>query len=247
MTELVDYKFRSVYMMADLIDGYVRGGEGFLNYEEAYFINYSSKFSKETLLHLYIVVTLFNVYRRDYRKNGDLLGSEDLIEEWYDLFKSYSVRITKRDFNIKNTALDWFEEKQEKFELLFDKIAKEVFYLLYANRGFLLDFNNLIAETVSVTKFPMEFVTEKGTIKRQKIPEWVKTAVFHRDKGRCVFCNTDLTKIFNILSNSNYDHIVPLDLFGANDPCNIQLTCESCNKSKQNKRGSTSTLYNPWW
>ncbi len=90
-------------------------------------------------------------------------------------------------------------------------------------------------------------MTSKGTIKRVNIPQWVKDAVFHRDKGRCVFCNTDLTRLVNTLTTNNFDHIVPLDLYGSNDPCNIQLSCEFCNKSKTNKAGATTTKYIPWW
>jgi len=31
----------------------------------------------------------------------------------------------------------------------------------------------------------------------------------------------------------NFDHIIPLNCGGNNDPSNWQLTCESCNKSKR--------------
>src|SRR5690606_11520791 len=97
------------------------------------------------------------------------------------------------------------------------------------------------------SKYPKEYITRKGTIKRTNIPVWVKNAVFHRDKGRCVFCNTDLTNLVNTFTKNNYDHIVPLDLYGANDPCNIQLTCERCNKSKSHKESTTSDQYYSWW
>ncbi len=41
--------------------------------------------------------------------------------------------------------------------------------------------------------------------------------------------------------------MVPLDFYGTNDPCNIQLACEKCNKTKTNKDGITSDKYIPWW
>lgn len=74
-----------------------------------------------------------------------------------------------------------------------------------------------------------------------------KRGCFYRDKGKCVFCLKDLTGLISTLTKSNYDHIVPLDLYGTNDPCNIQLTCETCNKKKNSKEGITSNLYTPWW
>lgn len=108
-------------------------------------------------------------------------------------------------------------------------------------------FNNLISKTVQEFDYPSEYLNKKGRIKRANIPAWVKKAVFHRDKGRCVFCNTDLTGIINSLTNVNYDHIVPLDRFGINDPSNIQLCCERCNKSKTNKEAETTNKYFSWW
>ena len=32
-----------------------------------------------------------------------------------------------------------------------------------------------------------------GTLKRQRIPNWVKKAVYFRDRGQCVLCGKDLS------------------------------------------------------
>lgn len=160
-----------------------------------------------------------------------------IFEKWYYLFESYRIELNKFDLDNNLEAIDWFDSNFHKFVELFDALADEIFYILFANRQFLLKFNTLLIKTVKVTNFPANFLNTKARIKRTSIPKWVKSAVFHRDKGRCVFCNTDLTGIVNTLTILNYDHIVPLDLFGTNDPCNIQLTCESCNKSKKIKMG----------
>ena len=253
MSVLEEYKFNSVYELADLIDKSVEYEVDFWNFNPDYFISAATNFSKDTLLHLYIAVTAMNHYRREFRKNGDLIDEES-INQWYSLFNEHSIKINKFEFDNENEIFDWFEENESKFKDLFDKMADEVFYILFSNRKFLLKLNNLIAETIKGSRLSEEFLsipktllTNKGTIKRTAIPQWVKKAIFHRDKGRCVFCNTDLTGVVNTLTNVNYDHIVPLDLFGANDPCNIQLTCERCNKTKKNKTGSTGLKYIPWW
>ncbi|MCH7612350.1 MAG: HNH endonuclease [Candidatus Marinimicrobia bacterium] len=138
---------------------------------------------------------------------------------------------------------------EKKFEFLFEHLSNEIFYILFNNRNFLLKFNEIVSESVSdlIDTYPSNLLNNKGRIKRTNIPVWVKNAVFHRDKGRCVFCNTDLTSLVNTLTAKNYDHIVPLDLFGANDPCNIQLSCEKCNKTKSNKDPETSNNYYSWW
>ena len=246
MNGLQEFKFNHIYELVDLIDGSVKAGVSFWNYDEDVFIRSATKFSKETLLHLYIVTTAINYHHKDFRKNGNLID-EDSIEKWYSLFDSYSIKVRKYNFSGKTEIVKWFELNIGNFEELFIKMSDEVFYILFANRQFLLEFNNLTAETILDTEFPQKHLTPKGTIKRVAIPKWVKDAVFHREKGRCVFCNTDLTGLVNTLTNSNYDHIVPLDLHGTNDPCNIQLTCEKCNKTKTNKDGTTSNKYIPWW
>ncbi|MBN9295665.1 MAG: HNH endonuclease [Filimonas sp.] len=246
MTTLQEFKFNYIYELADLIDNSVKAGIEFWNYNNHFFIHAAIKFSKDTLLHLYIVTTAINYHRRDFRKNGSDFENDDM-GKWYSLFASYNIKVARFNLNGEREIIEWFDKHIKKFTELFDFMAEEVFYILFANRQFLLEFNNLTSKTVSDTQFPKHYLTTKGTIKRASIPQWVKTAVYHREKGRCVFCNIDLTGLVNTLTNSNYDHIVPLDLFGTNDPCNIQLTCERCNKSKQNKDGTTSNKYIPWW
>jgi 5-methylcytosine-specific restriction endonuclease McrA len=246
MNTLQEFKFKGVYELTDLIDGHVKAGEEFWNYNEEHFIESATRFSKDTLLHLYIVTTALNYYRRDFRKNGDDWDDE-MMKSWYSLFENYQITIKNFNFNGKQEIVRWFDKNVVLFETLFDRMADEVFYLLFSNRQFLLDFNNVTTNTVIDTVFPKNALTAKGTIKRITIPKWVRTAVFHRDKGRCVFCFTDLTSLINTLTSSNFDHIIPLDLFGTNDPCNIQLTCEKCNKQKTNKDGATSSIYIPWW
>lgn len=246
MDNFQEFRFNNIYKQIDIIDNYVKSGCDFWNYNEEIFINASAKFSKQTLLHLYIITTLINHYHKDFIKNGDLID-EDMIEDWYSLFDSYEIKICKAEININTDIAKWFETNLHEFEELFRKMSDEIFYVLFSNREFLLAFNNLTTRTVIETTYPNDYLSAKGRIKRVIIPKWVRNAVYHREKGRCVFCNTDLTGLINTLTNSNYDHMVPLDLYGTNDPCNIQLTCEKCNKSKTNKDGVTSRYYANWW
>ncbi len=241
-----EYKFNDIYELVSLIDGSVRFGESFWNYNEEVFINSSSKFSKFTLLHLYVITMAFNHHMRDFRKNGDCFDKEDIVK-WMSLFETYGVLIVPCNISNQEEPYAWLEANSEKFEKLFSAMAEEAFHILFYNRNFLLEFNNLVAETVKTTKYPNELLTRKRRLRRTGVPEWLRTAVFHRDKGRCVYCNTDLTNLVNTISQKNFDHMVPLDMFGANDPSNIQLACERCNKSKSNKGSSTSFRYPAWW
>jgi len=247
-TKLEIFKFHNVYELSDLIDKMVREELDFDMFNEQYFIKSAASFSKSTLLHQYIATSALRHYRREFRKNGDCIEEEEL-KDWIFTFRSYGVVPVSVEWTSDGweRSHQWFELNYPAFEELFDKMADEVFNLLFSNRSFLLSFNLLVANTVRELDFPPKALNSKGKIKRRSVPQWLKSAVFHRDKGRCVFCATDLTSLVNTLTDSNYDHIVPLDLDGANDPSNIQLTCEACNKSKGNRNCSTGNLYQPWW
>lgn len=60
--------------------------------------------------------------------------------------------------------------------------------------------------------------------RRQPIPRDVRVAVFERDGGRCVECDS----AFEI----QYDHIIPVALGGATTFENLQILCAECNQRK---------------
>lgn len=60
--------------------------------------------------------------------------------------------------------------------------------------------------------------------RRQAIPREVRLAVFTRDEGRCVECDSN----FDI----QYDHIIPVALGGASTVDNLQILCADCNRKK---------------
>ena len=72
-------------------------------------------------------------------------------------------------------------------------------------------------------KFNLAQHTEPRT-DRTGIPEDVRIAVWRRDNGRCVRCNSR--------ERLEYDHIVPVSRGGSNTVRNIELLCEACNRSK---------------
>ena len=59
---------------------------------------------------------------------------------------------------------------------------------------------------------------------RETIPDDVKVFVWNRDGGRCVTCGSK--------QRLEFDHIIPLALGGANTARNLQLLCETCNRTK---------------
>ena len=59
---------------------------------------------------------------------------------------------------------------------------------------------------------------------REPIPESVRLFVWRRDKGQCVRCGSR--------ERLEFDHIIPVVAGGSSTERNIQLLCESCNRSK---------------
>jgi hypothetical protein len=59
---------------------------------------------------------------------------------------------------------------------------------------------------------------------RQPIPSDVRREFWRRDEGKCVKCGSRL--------KLEYDHIIPVAKGGGNTARNIELLCESCNRSK---------------
>jgi 5-methylcytosine-specific restriction endonuclease McrA len=61
-------------------------------------------------------------------------------------------------------------------------------------------------------------------VSREPIPEAVRLFVWQRDNGKCVKCG--------VRERLEFDHIIPVVAGGSNTERNVQLLCESCNRSK---------------
>jgi len=62
---------------------------------------------------------------------------------------------------------------------------------------------------------------------RPRILESVRIEVWRRDGGKCARCGSR--------ERLEYDHIIPISKGGSNTARNIELLCESCNRSKSDK------------
>ncbi|MCM1168633.1 MAG: HNH endonuclease [Bacteroides sp.] len=254
-----DYKFNRVHEFASIVsDGVNRdleNGYWMYGYDETQFMTAATRFSKISLLHIYTCAYLLGYYNELFHDNGDDMYEDDEIERWKKIAKAYGLSFKGVKKGKEREALfeRWYKKNRETFEKLFQYIADEVVFFLFQDFGFLLKFNDLNAKLISNTEgqrdwdIPQKFLKKDGTLKRCYIPEWVKKAVFHREHGRCVFCEHDLTGVYSKKGKVNYDHIIPLKQYGVNDPCNIQLTCEHCNKSKKDKVHNPQYHYESWW
>ena len=61
-------------------------------------------------------------------------------------------------------------------------------------------------------------------VPREPISENVRLFVWQRDKGQCVKCGAR--------ERLEFDHIIPVTSGGSSTERNVQLLCESCNRSK---------------
>lgn len=214
-------------------------------------------FSKVSILHHYIYHLLSVEKRREYRENT-YDRSPDEIDDFRKVFKDYQIDLRdEKSFQPYGDDYDeyehfylWFLYHEDSFTLLWENITDEVFHLLFANRGFLLIFNKSLAFYLEGHPeiIPREYRDDNCKIKRaNNIPIWTKKAVYFRDQGKCVLCFKDLTGLLSTDQVVHYDHIVPLNCWGINDPCNLQLLCEECNLKKGGFAGSTGIRYREWW
>lgn len=139
-------------------------------------------------------------------------------------------------------------------DLINNSIVHAAFQFIFQDRKFLRNFHLELAKFIqqNIQEIRMEFhdhITAKGRIKRKYFPEWLKQAVFYRDKGTCSNpeCRCDLTGLVRTKNKIHIDHVVPLDLYGSNDASNFQLLCETCNTSKGARTTTSSSINVPYW
>ncbi len=84
-------------------------------------------------------------------------------------------------------------------------------------------FNDFISQLEGISQLKRINTQQRS----RSIPSDVKREVWRRDNGKCVRCGSN--------KNLEYDHIIPFSKGGSNTVRNIQLLCEFCNRSKNNK------------
>lgn len=141
-------------------------------------------------------------------------------------------------------------ELKSMLPALIENLTEAVFYILFADRNFLFSFQEYISPHIAKLKKSKHknILKHDGVLKRPTyIPTWLKSAIFHRDKGRCQICWTDLTGLLLPVDNLHLDHMLPLDASGTNDPTNFQLLCSNCNLKKNRKIIVKPQKIYPFW
>lgn len=209
----------------------------------------SQNYPKWTCFHSFLESIVSSVILENMEKSEENPG-----RFWVDhLMRSNGIlysKVSPTQFN-RDEYYEYFDalQQQDLIGSLCEGVAKQVFHVLFSNRGTMSAFGHMVSGYVLETTptFSPDAFTISGHLRRSRIPSWAKNAVFHRDKGKCVLCRTDLTRLFSQSSQIHYDHILPLALGGMNCVTNLQLTCSVCNQSKGARSAETSREYEAWY
>jgi len=212
---------------------------------------------KESLLYSFSVNVIYFSYDYVLKKVPE---PSDFIEIMKD-FESYRISIPQyvepshRDFGAssewdldEDTLFNLREAKNQYFYDYVDNlrgdyclelskaIAKEVMEYLFIDRNLMQVFNERVARHINQldkNEYP-ELFNKRGNVNRfsGNWPSWLRSALIHREQGRCAINGEDLTALLANDIQPNIDHIVPLALGGTNDTSNLQYICRQCNLAK---------------
>jgi hypothetical protein len=255
------FVFHRTYEMASVVEACAGDPKSFIevDWDSSVVLKCLSEYSRISLLHFYIFAMISVEERHYLRQKDDLYEDcETMREELEAPFRAYNIPylpyskfVAQQGEKVPDHPfIAWLDVQHENFVLLWEKMTDEVFHLLFSNREFLLRFNRSLANFLESGEviIPKEYLSDGGRIKRcSYFPVWARNAVYYRDQGRCVLCQRDLTGLLSSDRQLHYDHIVPLKLWGTNDPCNLQLLCDECNLRKAGTVAATAARYVPWW
>lgn len=170
-----------------------------------------------------------------------------------------NLTVFKESTVVEDACYDYFVNDlrlSSEYDELLTQISDEVFHIIFMNREAMADLHEFLARYVqeldadSLADEPelaSLLAKDGGRLKRSGIPKWVRSAIFYRDRGRCVMCGRDLSGLIDTLPPSHFDHMTPLAYGGLNDVTNIQLLCQTCNNKKSASLIKPSNRYRRWY
>ena len=177
---------------------------------------------------LYFVFPIEESYlkeiEQDWSRARSYLNDSKIGQEYW---LSSNFRLLKNNFEMgfdgPRTRYDErLQNKAKKYEIRMEglKIKEE----LRETKA------RLKEEKKNLRKKQKEFRKQTKQENRSRyISQEVKDKVWNRDLGMCVECGSN--------ENLEFDHIIPFSKGGANTYRNLQLLCESCNRSKKDNLG----------
>lgn len=161
-------------------------------------------------------------------KEGDFINYKNIKEEVDSLIKIQLRLMYIDDDKIDNEEALHKVDLQEIFGLSYDEFSEYNKFeaLLAIQRGAKLEELD-VAPDNSAIKLSKNL--EKESKRSRTISQEVKDKVWNRDGGKCVICGSN--------ELIEFDHIIPFSRGGANTYRNIQILCQSCNRSKSDSIG----------
>lgn len=265
----IDIKYFETYYFANVIKNVLDDPFAYLRTLDEFFgennqMSFIEPFPKVSRLHEFIAWSIDTISYEDMGeigklKNGSKLWIDIAINHYQidnDNFQTYLTSIGKNLETAKDDDIyEYYQDLRltQIYDTLLTKMSDEIFFILFLNRQLLQNFNKMASTPIA--DYCLDFGDQEinkhfakdGVLKRVGIPSWVQKAVFHRDRGICTKCFKDITGLINIGNTENFDHIVSLADGGLNDVTNIQLLCETCNKSKGKRQVLSSSYYEKWF
>lgn len=222
----IEMRYHNVYYYCGILNNIIEyQQEEFLTklweFSHVYLEEIPKQYRKESVLLLFCRWSVKSIMEEDMAEELAELkrliekfsgkGKENLEDAfWSDgTYFSFEVERAIEHYCEKKTRFyDWLKEETydiledafddylfelwigDEYETIVNKIADEMFYILFLNREFLLCFNHYMSRTHK-TKFSHAYM-----------PQWVKRAVFYRDRGKCVLCGNDLSGLLMITGAS---------------------------------------------
>lgn len=267
---LLQMRYWDTYYFAQIVKAILEEPFDYLRRLEDFFGDsqiptFLAPYPRWTSLHRFIEFVFWTVMHESIDDvMEDAVANEEGFKPWInEALDAHELQYTPISVWIRNQGLDVSNNSLwEYFMVLYEdgpldrliyQIAEEVFFLLFLNRALLRTFHSEIAERVKtlhlgdLDKETAGFLKKSGVLRRRSPPQWAKRAVFYRDRGSCVLCNSDLSGLLSSQATDFYDHIVPLALGGTNEVTNLQLLCSQCNSRKGGHHSSVGLRYERWF
>ncbi len=183
-----------LYYVCQMVDGVTREPGGYVRNIEDIFGDMSSsnlvrKYPKWTCFHIFVEELISSVVFEDAESSKNSPG-----KYWADyLLRSNGIghsSVCPSEF-ARGDGYEYPDALQQEdlISELCDSVSKQVFHVLFSNRGTMSAFGQMVAGYVRETapEFAPEAFDNAGNLSRAAIPAWAKDAVFHRDRVD-VFC-----------------------------------------------------------
>lgn len=163
-------------------------------------------------------------YKRSYEKNKDKIIKA--AQEWYRANKKRKAATDLARYHAKPAVRqqnkEWRERNPDKVKAYREKwVANNPDKHREVQRNYTA--NNPEAVQANVRKRRARLRNSDGAHTASDI-----AAILERQRYRCAECGVSVKK----RGDRQVDHIMPLKLGGSNNPSNLQILCNTCNKVK---------------